>query len=110
MSSPSASTPRGPRAAARRRWLQLVADYERSGLTQRAFCERHGLALSSLARWRRRVARDQAVRPPAFVAVTVTEDRSVPAASLRVTLPGGLIVDGLCAANVSVVAALVHAL
>ena len=116
MPSPSVSTPRGTRAAVRQRWLELVADYEHSGLTQRAFCEQHRLAVSTFTRWCRRVACERAERPPAFVAVTLTEETGAPSAThlsptpLRVTLPGGVIVEGLTADNVSVVTALAHAL
>ncbi len=31
---------------------QIVERYERSGRTCKAFCERHGIALSNLQRWR----------------------------------------------------------
>lgn len=33
---------------------RLVGEYESSGLTQQAFCARHGLSLSTLARHRKR--------------------------------------------------------
>lgn len=33
----------------------LVRDWPRSGLTQRVYCERHGIALSTFSYWRRRL-------------------------------------------------------
>lgn len=34
-------------------WRELLSSYERSGLSQQAFCDRHGLALSTFCKWRR---------------------------------------------------------
>ena len=36
-------------------WRQLVQQWRRSGLTIRAFCERHGLSEPSFYSWRRRI-------------------------------------------------------
>ncbi len=36
-------------------WQQIVADYERSGLTQEAFCKRASIAKSSFYKWRKRL-------------------------------------------------------
>ena len=36
-------------------WEQLMAQYEASGLKQRTFCERHGLAYSTFSYWRKRL-------------------------------------------------------
>ena len=48
---------------------RLLARYERSGLSQKAFCLRHGVALSTLQYWRRR-ARDTDQEPtPSFVEI-----------------------------------------
>jgi transposase-like protein len=38
-----------------RSWRQLVQQWRRSGLTIRAFCERHGLSEPSFYSWRRRI-------------------------------------------------------
>lgn len=78
------------RGAAERR--QLLDRYERSGLTQKAFCLRHGVALSTLQYWRRR-ARDADQEPaPSFVEVPQVSGMgrglSVTAAVL-IELPGG---------------------
>ena len=37
-------------------WQALLEAYERSGLSQRTFCQQQGLALSSFVRWRRQLA------------------------------------------------------
>jgi len=116
MPLPLPCTPRGPRAATRQRWTELVAEYERGTLTQRAFCEQHSLALSSFARWRRRVLGERADAPPAFVRVSLAEERAVDRAeslsahALRVTLPSGVRIDGVSATNVALLAELVRTL
>jgi len=79
------------RGVAERR--QLLNRYECSGLSQKAFCQRHGVALSTLQYWRRR-ARDTDQEPtPTFVEipqVTGTAGvRSVEAA-VFIELPGGV--------------------
>jgi hypothetical protein len=40
------------RQRSRAQWRQLVEGWPRSGLTQRGYCERHGISLASLRRWR----------------------------------------------------------
>jgi len=37
-------------------WAKIVQRFESSGLAGTAFCQREGLALSSLQRWRQRLA------------------------------------------------------
>lgn len=39
-------------------WAAQIAAFERSGLSQRAFCETRGLSKSTFAKWRRRVQAD----------------------------------------------------
>jgi hypothetical protein len=41
-------------------WLGPVRDYAASGLSQQAFCERRGVALSTFCHWRRRLAQEAA--------------------------------------------------
>ena len=36
-------------------WQQIIADYQRSGLTQEAFCEQTALAKSTFNKWRKRL-------------------------------------------------------
>ena len=42
-------------------WQGLLNQYERSGLSQRAFCQQAGLSHGTFSRWRRRLLGD---RPP----------------------------------------------
>jgi len=42
----------------RAQWEQLVAEYEQSGLTRKAFCAAKGLRVSSLGYWRTKLGRE----------------------------------------------------
>jgi transposase len=55
------------RGVAERR--QLLDRYERSGLSQKAFCQRHGVALSTLQYWRRRARGTDQEPTPSFVEI-----------------------------------------
>ena len=37
-------------------WQRLITEQQQSGLSQRAFCREHGLALSSFRNWKQRLA------------------------------------------------------
>ena len=37
------------------KWRKINADWEQSGLTQRAYCDRNGLNLKSFENWRHRI-------------------------------------------------------
>ena len=39
-------------------WMQLMAEYEASGLTQREFCEQQQLAYSTFCYWRKHLSAD----------------------------------------------------
>jgi transposase len=41
-----------------RHWRRVLGAWERSGLTQSAFCRREGIALSTFHWWKRRLATD----------------------------------------------------
>ncbi|WP_295456041.1 transposase [uncultured Thiodictyon sp.] len=49
----------------REQWRELVRAWPGSGLTQQAYCERHGVSPSSLARWRAIVSQEPASLPSA---------------------------------------------
>ena len=67
---------------------EIVRRYEASGLEQRQFCIRSGVALSSLQRWRRQVATTPA---GGFVElVPETEPIGTTRWTLEVSLPGGV--------------------
>ena len=36
-------------------WQQIMANYDRSGLNQKAFCEQEGLAMSTFSKWRKQL-------------------------------------------------------
>lgn len=52
----------------------MLARYERSGLSQQAFCRRHGVALSTLQYWRRRARDAEKASAPTFVEVPQRPD------------------------------------
>jgi len=60
----------------RAQWQWLIAEQAGSGLSQRAFCERRGLAYATFCGWRRRLREELAARAresdgPAFVELDV---------------------------------------
>src|SRR5262245_18705968 len=69
-----------------RRWVE---QWRGSGMSVRAFCDRHGLATASFYNWRRVLAR-RAAEEPAFVPVQVVAD-AVPTrtSALEVVLADG---------------------
>ncbi len=70
---------------------QLVAEYEASGISQEEFCQRHGLALSTLARYRRwwRQEQRESANPGRWVAVELAGGQSAGASGLAVVLASG---------------------
>jgi transposase-like protein len=47
----------------RAEWKQILSDYEASGLTQRRFCDEHGVAYSSFCNWRKRLSQENGASP-----------------------------------------------
>ena len=87
----------GWRQRSRGEWQRLVAGWPRSGLTQQAYCTRHGISVGSLRRWRRILSEHAAPRlktvAPAteFVPVRLVGDASAPPATeLTLVLSDGL--------------------
>lgn len=78
----------------RRRWLDR---HERSGLSQRDFCARHGLALSTFTYWKRRERAAGAEQAISFVEVPrpIGEERTLPItdAAVVIELPGGVRIE-----------------
>jgi transposase-like protein len=71
---------------------RLLGRYERSGLSQSAFCLRYGVALSTLTYWRRR-EREESKQPGAsFVEVPQVGGmvRASAEAAVVIELPGGV--------------------
>jgi transposase len=81
----------------RQEWERLVRGWERSGLSQQAYCERRGISVASLQRWRRLLAPGPgtespvAAPAPEFVPVTLVDDAAA-AAAVELTL---VLRDGL---------------
>jgi hypothetical protein len=73
----------------RARWQAHVEAWGSSGLSQSAYCRRHGLSLASFGYWRRRLAGD-AVGPRAGV-LPIQVEAPVTAQQVQVRLPNGLV-------------------
>ncbi|MFO7903357.1 MAG: hypothetical protein R6U98_11905 [Pirellulaceae bacterium] len=87
----------GWRQRSRYEWRRSLAGWERSSLTQEAYCARHGISVGSLPRWRRILAEDavpgsQASSPVSgLVPVTLVSDPPAMAgAELTLVLTDGL--------------------
>ena len=72
-----------------RQWQRWIGEWQASGLSVRAFCERRGLAIPSFYAWRRALER-RAAEKAAFVPVQVMDD-AVPTqtSALEVVLTNG---------------------
>ena len=84
-----------PRSRSRRKrrteaeWTEILRRFESSGVTQREFCRREGLALCSFQRWRRRLG---SVASTDFVELVpaVTPSEATLNWTLDVALPNGV--------------------
>jgi len=72
----------------RSEWTKLVAQWRASGLSQRAFAGRKGLAPASLSWWVSRLRRE-APEQRTLVAVDVVEDAPAGGGEFRVEVAGG---------------------
>jgi hypothetical protein len=72
---------------------QLVAEYEASGLSQVEFCQKHGLSLATLARYRKRQTQGSPADGNRWVEVKESTGRPVlgsrAGSGLAVALPSG---------------------
>ena len=106
MTSNKKSRRTGARAAREHKMRRLVRDQERSGLSQRKFCDEHGMPLSTLTWWRKELGqcggrttvqgnRHQAEE---FLEVQLVDDTSAagphsPIASpIEICLPAGAVI------------------
>jgi hypothetical protein len=72
-----------------RQWQRWIGEWQASGLSVRAFCERRGLTVASFYAWRR-VLQQRAAEKAAFVPVQVVADALPTQASiLEVVLTDG---------------------
>jgi hypothetical protein len=86
-------------------WKQRVEAWRESGRSQKAFCQVHDLPYNRFVYWRRKFDDGAGRREPAgsdggFAAVV---RESALDTALSLSLPNGLVVRGICAANVLVV-------
>jgi hypothetical protein len=91
---PSSSSPPGrpPDPATRRRWLQRLDRYRKSGLTVPAFCKREGISTASFYTWRRRLYADSTL--PAAETSRLVPVRLVTSAAdtpVELLLPSGVV-------------------
>ncbi len=100
-------------------WLTAVAEYRRSGVTQRAFAARCGVSVTTLRRWldrsgttARRPNDRPSILPVRVVASTAPLARwqSDEVVAVEVLLPGGVQLALRAGADVEYVARLVRAL
>ena len=95
---------RGRRLALAKERAKWIEEYERSGLTQRAFAQREGIRFFTFTAWLKRHRQRRVERSFAEVAVARPKPAVVP---LEVALPDGVIVRG---ADVDQLVALVERL
>ena len=95
---------RGRRLAVQRHREAMIAAYERSGLTQRAFAERERIGFYRFTAWLKRHRQERGKN--AFVEVKVPRRLAAPG-NLEVALPSGVVLRG---ADVEQIALLVERL
>ncbi len=75
---------------------EVLARYEASGLTQKAFAEREGVPYTTLMYWRRRLrtgsAKEAKPAPAMLAPVTIVPDRPRGRGSFEVRTAGGAVV------------------
>ena len=69
----------------------MVAEYAAGGMSREEFCQKHGLALSTLAQYqrRRKQAQDEGTGPSRMLAVELSGAHAAGASGLAVVLTGG---------------------
>lgn len=82
-------------------WQSHIEAWQRSGLSQTAYCQQHDLVWSRFCYWRRKL---RGASRPASGFVRVVKPQS--ATGLSVRLPSGLEINGVDGNNVTVVAEL----
>ena len=82
------ATPRRKRFPAAEK-VQILKSYRQGNLTQREFCARSGICLSSLQRWLR-LSESNKAGPSGFIEIPCGPSLSAGSLSYRVQLPGGI--------------------
>ena len=83
----------GRRIALEQERAKWIEQYERSGLTQRAFAEREGIKFFTFTAWLKRYRQRGAKTSARFAEVTI-RGRSAPMPAMEVALPDGVVVRG----------------
>lgn len=92
----------------RKGWERVVADYERSGLTQKTYALKRRMPLGTLQSWiYRRGREEKRARVQRLLPVRVATGNPT---TVEIALPRGLVLRAPTAAEPGVVAALVRAL
>ena len=67
-------------------WKSRIAEHERSGLTQQAYVDMHGLSIQTFCRWRKRLSKDATAlvlaQPVRFVELTAETVAEAPGVRL----------------------------
>lgn len=84
----------------RNQWQRLVEEWDRSGLTQAAYCRKKGVSVASLQRWKRLLSDDDHCAPeraadlePSRPFLPVRLVAHAVAADLTVVLPDGVRIE-----------------
>lgn len=78
-------------------WQRHVEQYLASGLTQAQYCKQHRLREKQLSYWKIKFEQQfDTTTTAAFIPVTVAPENSPPTCpQLRITLPSGIVIEGL---------------
>lgn len=93
-----------------RYWQEQIQAWQRSGQTQRAFCQAHDLNLPRFGYWLRKFRQQRAVDTAPVRSGFVAVVEGVSATGLSLRLPSGLEVRGIGPDNVALVAQLIERL
>lgn len=95
-------------AAGTAQWQRHLRRARSSGLSLREYCRQNELSPQRLYYWRRRLSLAAPAGAGAFVAVSAAAGPTP--ALLRVTLPGGLLIEATASVEAGVISDLVHRL
>jgi hypothetical protein len=84
----------------REKWSRHIQEWKNSGLTQQAYCNKHGLKSYDFSYWKLKPAKS--VENQAAKSHVATQERSfVPVSIDPVSTPGGLVLHLPCGINLS---------
>lgn len=100
-------------------WAAHIEACPKSGLTQKDYCQKHGLKQSQFWYWQSKLNRSSNPDVPAdkhppkknrFIPVTIADPRPHPSDGLAMTFPGGIQLTGITPDNLAMVQRLVEVL